>query len=153
MSLTESKYGRDRNHKYYKLWNGMMQRCYNENRTDYKYYGGRGIKVCKRWKIYENFVDDIEDLYKSGLSMDRIDNNGNYSPNNIRFVTHRQQCNNRRSNNTFVNPKDGREYNTVQISEKYGVPRPTVNSRIRNTKFCQLSFAGHLKKHKKKHGC
>jgi len=84
----------------------MKQRCRNKNLSNYNDYGGRGIKVCKRWEKFENFRDDMLATHEEHLSLDRIDNNGNYEPNNCRWATIKQQANNtRRSNRIKTNVK------------------------------------------------
>jgi hypothetical protein len=85
----------------YKTWDSMKQRCFNQLNDDWKNYGGRGITVCTRWlDSFENFLEDMgERPHKHTL--DRIDPNGNYEPNNCRWATMKEQANNRR-NNVFV---------------------------------------------------
>ena len=73
----------------------MLQRCRSPNATDFKYYGGRGIKVCKRWYQYENFLADMG-RRPLGLSLERIDNDGNYEPSNCKWATHSEQMKNKR---------------------------------------------------------
>ncbi|GAH87592.1 unnamed protein product, partial [marine sediment metagenome] len=77
------------NHHLYKVWQHMKQRCYNENHVGYKNYGGRGIAVCSEWiSSPKTFIDWALPLWKEGLQIDRMDNNGNYEPSNCRFITH-----------------------------------------------------------------
>jgi|SRR5882757_693574 len=80
----------------YQTWCDMKSRCYNDNCKNYKYYGGRGIKVCARWKdSFSNFYDDMGS--KNGLTLDRIDVNGDYDPNNCRWTSWEIQGKNRRN--------------------------------------------------------
>jgi len=81
----------------HQTWNRMLGRCYNPNYTGYQYYGGRGIKVCERWRKYEKFLADMG-RRPEGMSLDRYpDNNGNYEPRNCRWATPKQQSANRRN--------------------------------------------------------
>lgn len=79
----------------YKVWWSMIDRCTNPDSQSWKDYGGRGISVCDRWMIFENFVADMGNK-PIGLSIDRIDNNGNYEKTNCRWATNKQQQVNRR---------------------------------------------------------
>lgn len=82
--------------KTYKCWDNMIQRCTNENRDNYENYGGRGIKVCESWRVnFRNFLNDMGDK-PIGLTLDRIDNDGNYEKDNCRWATYSTQNKNRR---------------------------------------------------------
>jgi len=91
--------------KTYNSWVHMIQRCTNPNCEIYKHYGGRGIKVCKRWLKFENFLEDIGEIPK-GLTLDRVDNNKGYSPKNCKLSTIKEQSRNKR-NNILIPFNDG----------------------------------------------
>ena len=87
-----------RDSKLWRIWWGIKTRCYKESNKMYHHYGGRGIKMCDDWlNSYESFYDwAINNGYGQGLSIDRIDNDGNYEPLNCRWVDQKTQCNNTR---------------------------------------------------------
>lgn len=89
----------------HQTWKRMRDRCYNPNCPNYDYYGGSGIKICKRWNKYENFLKDMGRRPGPGYSLDRIDNDKDYSPNNCRWATKAEQANNRRPHKTVRNQK------------------------------------------------
>lgn len=79
-------------------WSGAKSRCTNTKDANYPNYGARGIKICKRWNKFENFVKDMG-IRPKGLTLDRIDNNGNYKPDNCRWATYSMQNSNQRRRN------------------------------------------------------
>lgn len=81
----------------YNTWKGIKRRCFRKQYIDYHRYGGRGITVCKRWMKFENFFKDMGEQ-PEGMSLDRIDNDGDYKPSNCRWATRLQQCSNTRQN-------------------------------------------------------
>jgi hypothetical protein len=84
----------------YRAWRSMIDRCTRPKRKDWKDYGGRGIKICRRWRKFENFLFDVGHKPSASMSLDRFpDSNGNYKPGNVRWATHSQQMKNRRKQN------------------------------------------------------
>ena len=116
--------------KLYNVWAGMKRRCNNENVLHYQDYGGRGITVCNEWKDYSNFkMWATSNGYKEGLTLDRIDVNGNYEPSNCRWTTWIEQQNNRR-NAIRVN-LDGKEFALRELSDISGICYRTLHARFK----------------------
>jgi len=86
--------GPKRNHPLYVVWRKMRERCLSKTCKDYKNYGGRGITICSRWDSFEAFVEDMGER-PEGLTLDRIDSNGNYEPSNCRWADRTTQNINR----------------------------------------------------------
>ena len=125
-----------RKDKLYHIYNSMKQRCYNENALKYKNYGGRGIKICEEW--LNDFLSFKNWALKNGFSysktrkeqsLDRINNNGNYEPNNCRWVTHSQNCRNR-NNNVYLT-KNGVSKTISEWSEELNLKQRTISTRIK----------------------
>jgi len=129
-SLIHRKHGM-RNSLIYGVWCEMKQRCNNPNCAYYKSYGGRGIKVCDRLMDkesgFENFLADVG-LPEKGMTLDRINVNGNYCPKNHRWSTRKEQARNRR--NTPYAIIDGKIEKLLELSIKYNVPYKTLKQRV-----------------------
>ena len=119
-------------HPYYPIWQSMMARCYNEKYKAYKNYGARGIYVCEEWRNDPvAFIEWLkENGYKKGLTIDRIDNNGSYFPDNCRVATRREQANNRR-NNICVFYK-GKKITLSELAREHNLKPDTVINRYSN---------------------
>ena len=88
--------------RQYRIWAAMRKRCSNKNDTAYKHYGGRGISVCDKWMSFSGFWDDMRSGYKDDLSIDRVDNDGNYELKNCRWVTTKEQSRNNNGNRNIT---------------------------------------------------
>ena len=107
----------------------MLTRCLNNKRDDWKYYGGRGITVCKRWRDnFDNFVEDMG-YAPDGLKLERRNNDENYEPSNCIWASHQDQCRNRRS--TKFLEKDGKVQCISAWAEDLGISPRTIMSRLR----------------------
>lgn len=112
----------------YRSWSEMRQRCHNPNNDKYKWYGARGISVCARWRdSFENFYEDMG-ARPDGMTLDRIETNGNYEKDNCRWATKQTQMNNMRSNR--VVSVDGRELTMTEASRIWHVPVGTIWRRL-----------------------
>lgn len=109
----------------YTVWTGMRARCYNKRNPKYPHYGGRGI--CVEWESYAGFLADMGEKPK-GLSIDRIDVNGNYSKNNCRWATQLEQQNNRRNNR--IVEFNGESLTMAQFCRKHGLNEDKVQQRL-----------------------
>ena len=108
-------------------WKGMKGRCLEPTHKDYKDYGGRGIKICHRWTSFKNFLEDMGEKPKH-LSLDRIDNGGNYEEPNCRWATAIEQANNKR-NNVFIEHK-GKRQTIAQWAREKGFTHGQLHDRL-----------------------
>lgn len=113
-----------------KIFNHMKERCYDETDRRYADWGGRGIRICQEWlNDREKFIDwAINNGYKTGLSIDRIDNDGDYCPENCRWVTLSENNQNRRSCRFYT--LNGKTQNLQQWCDEYNISRSMVNKRL-----------------------
>ena len=115
--------------RIYVIWTNIVKRCTKKDCWNYLRYGGRGIKVCSRWrKSFVNFYHDMGEPPSSKHEIDRIDNDGNYSPENCRWVTKTEQARNRR-NNTRIEYA-GLTLCIVEWEDRLNVRRGTIRSRL-----------------------
>lgn len=116
------------NKPWYNSYRAMMSRCYREKDASYKYYGGRGIKVCDEWHNIENFEKWVdENPYAIGMTLDRINPDGNYEPSNCRWATMFEQCKNRR--NSILIEWNGETHNITEWAKITGINRSTITNR------------------------
>ncbi|HHV4090804.1 hypothetical protein [Klebsiella pneumoniae] len=126
--IGKHKYGRSTDPTYSK-YQAMKQRCLNPNHVAYANYGGRGITLCERWYEFVHFLADMGECPGDGYSIDRIDSNGNYEPENCKWSTVLEQARNQRSN--IKVSVDGIEFGTIaEAAGAYGLPEQTVYARI-----------------------
>lgn len=118
--------------RLHKIWDDMKSRCYNENNSQYHRYGGRGIKVCEEWRHnYQAFEDwAYSNGYREHLTIDRIDNNGNYEPLNCRWVTQNYQM--RNTSKTLFIEIEGETKSITDWAELVGLKVETIRRRYMN---------------------
>lgn len=113
---------------HYDRWWNMMDRCYNDRCSAYADYGGRGIKVCAAWHDIAVFVRELPDGYFEGAEIDRIENDGDYEPGNVRWSTRQGNSSNRRTNRDITHL--GRTQTLSAWADEYGMPRTRLWQRI-----------------------
>jgi hypothetical protein len=114
--------------RQYGIWHSMKQRCLNPNQEHYSCYGGRGITICDKWLTFKGFWDDMQDGYLDTLTIDRIDNNGNYEKTNCRWATQREQHSNKRTN--IIITINGVTQTFKQHCESHGINYSTAINRV-----------------------
>ena len=127
MKKIKNKY---RNDRLLGIWNSMKTRCYSSNSINYKYYGGKGIKICNNWLIFDNFyIWSMNNGYKDKLSIDRIDSNGDYCPENCRWVTRSE--NSKMSTSKLIT-FEGLTMNLTDWEKHFGFKRDFIAYRLRS---------------------
>jgi hypothetical protein len=125
------------NKRFYSIWLNIKSRCNNPNNAYYYNYGGRGIKICDRWNDFKNFQKDMLFSYyahaekhtEKNTTIDRIDNNKGYSPNNCRFVTRQIQSKNRKT--SIIIEYKGEKYILKDLAQQLGFNRFTLYKRLK----------------------
>lgn len=115
--------------KEYKAWSSLRYRCNTKSCSFFHYYGGRGIKVCKRWDKFENFLADMGRAPTESHSIERINNDGNYEPSNCRWATPKEQQNNNRNNRWLTVNGETKTIHSWQKVMNFG--RMTILNRIK----------------------
>ena len=127
-SKTHTKHGMSQS-RIYRIWSNMKARCECKTNDAYSLYGRRGISVCKEWHDFETFEKwAMKSGFQKGMSLDRINVNGDYSPDNCKWATPAEQANNRR--NTIYLEYNGEKHTISEWAEKLGINRSTLNNRI-----------------------
>lgn len=117
--------------RLYRIWKTMRTRCNNQHAKSYHDYGGRGIKICEDWDTFENFYEwSMSNGYSDNLTIDRIDVDGMYCPDNCRWISRGDQNRNRRNNIKLLYA--GRTYTPVELSEMLGISINTIYDAHRN---------------------
>jgi hypothetical protein len=115
----------------YRSWRAMIDRCYNEDRRTYARYGGRGIRVCERWRhSFQNFLDDIGERPSRRHTVNRIDNDGHYEPGNVRWSLPAEQSKNTSRNRTFE--WKGETLTLTDLATRVGINQKTIIGRLNN---------------------
>lgn len=117
-------------HPVYNRWIGMKLRCHSPANPRYRLYGARGIRVCRKWRhSFAAFLADMGPSFKKGLTLERKDVNGNYTPKNCKWATQMEQCNNQRRNRRITIGKD--TFNLSEWSRISGTHVTTIHNRLR----------------------
>ena len=120
---------RGHRHPLYSRWAGMIDRCTNPKHIYFHNYGGRGIVVCERWRDFALFILDMGSTFKPGLTLDRIDNDGNYCPENCRWATPKEQGNKSRINTILT--AFGKSQTITQWAEELKIHHNTLHGRLK----------------------
>lgn len=117
--------------RIYNIYRGLKNRCFNPNDYHYKWYGARGVTICEEWlnnyKSFETWA--LNNGYQDTLTIDRIDNNGNYEPSNCRWITRKEQSNNKRTNHLIT--INGETKNITEWAENVRIDRKVIERRLK----------------------
>lgn len=117
--------------RLFKIWCSMHERCERKKHKYFKDYGGRGISVCDEWNDYINFAEwSRNNGYSDELTIDRINNDGNYEPANCRWITRKEQHSNKRTNRKIEH--NGKMYTLTQLADETGINKTTLKERLNN---------------------
>ena len=131
------------NTRIYTIWSGMIQRCCNPNAKNYPRYGGRGITICEEWKEFKNFYDWSKiSGYTDNLTIERLDNNGNYCPENCTWITKQKQMRNKRRND-YIQYND-EELTLTEWARKFDMNVETLRYQVNHNNF--KSFVSYYNK-------
>lgn len=133
-------------HRLYSIWSGMKQRCFYKKSHKYESYGGRGITICQEWR--EDFINFYNWAnshgYKDDLTLDRIDNDGNYEPQNCRWATIEQQSENKRPRKSKYFNFERRNFS--QFAKENGIKRSTLINRLNRGMSIEEALSTPIKK-------
>lgn len=136
-----------KNTRLYRIWSGMKNRCKDHNNPSFIRYGGKGVTICKEWEDFIVFYDwSMNNGYSDNLSIDRIDVNGNYEPQNCRWATPKEQSDNKGCN--IIIELNGKKQDLQQWCDELGFKRSTINTRVR---MCGWSYEKALTTPVRKH--
>ena len=114
----------------YKKWEAMKRRCLNKNEKCYPRYGGRGIKICKKWLEFIGFAEDMGTSFVQGMSLERVNNDGDYCKINCKWIPISEQARNKRSVTLYE--FGGELLSIPELSKKYGIKQDTLYARLKN---------------------
>ncbi|WP_143565377.1 hypothetical protein [Sporosarcina sp. P34] len=130
--------------RLYRVWLHMRGRCLNEKNESYEYYGKRGISICEEWSDYEAFHNwSMKNGYEDHLTIERIDNDGNYNPENCRWATRKEQARNTRSNPLII--FEGKTQTMPEWAEQLGIEYNTLKMRLHRGWSVERSFTQEVK--------
>jgi crotonobetainyl-CoA:carnitine CoA-transferase CaiB-like acyl-CoA transferase len=128
----QTKHGLSRKIPEYAVWKQLRRRCNSPTAKDYDRYGGRNIRVCPRWDSFVNFLADMGRRPSPDHSIERRDNNGDYSPENCVWATDAEQRRNKRTSVVLTRPRDGKTMNLADWARELGITKETIKRRLKN---------------------